>query len=143
MFSAKNRDPVNQFFELAKETLHSYQSFQEGKLIVDCKRLSNRESKPEFKVFLPGSPYSSFYFTPKELERYGAYRQLQSIVSPMEEPLYKVEEPLQYLEQSIFEIFRTTGYGSVVLEFKRSKKTQTTFICAVTISHQGRISYRS
>ncbi|MCG8363604.1 MAG: hypothetical protein MJA27_09785 [Pseudanabaenales cyanobacterium] len=139
MPAAKNPNPVDKLFEHAEKALQTYQTDREGKLIVDCKRLPNDGRAPGFKVFLPGSPYSSFCFTPKELEHYMSYRQSQTFISQVEKPLYRVEEPLHYLEQSVIEILRKTGYGSVVLEFKQGKKQQTTFLCSVTVSHLGRI----
>ena len=135
----KNPNPVDKLFELAEKTLQTYQNSREGRLIVDCKRLPNDADAPGFKVFLPGSLHSSFSFTPIDLANYISHRQLPIILSGVEDPLDKIEEPLHYLEQSVIEILRTTGHGSVVLEFKQSKKRQTTFLCSVTVSHRGRI----
>ena len=136
---AKNPNPVDKLFEHAEKALHTYQVCREGKLIVDCKRLPNDGNEPGFKVFLTGSPYSAFCFTPAELEHYMSDRQPQTLFSQIEKPIYKVEEPLHYLEKSVIEILRKTGYGSVVLEFKRGKKQQTTFLCSVTVSYRGRL----
>ena len=139
MPSANNQNPVDRLFELAEEALCIYQTSREGKLIVDCKRLSGDGSGSGFKVFLPGSPRSSFCFTTKDLANYISRRQLRTVLSRVEEPFSTVEEPLHYLELSVIEVLRKTGYGSVVLEFKKGRQHQTTFLCSVTVSHLGKI----
>lgn len=127
--SNNDANPLDTFFAFGKAAIHKYQATKEGKLIVDCKKRPKAGDEQGFKVIAYGSLQNPFCFTTAHLESYLLRRQLPPEAKRGDEPFY-------YLEGSVLEILKRTGYGWVILEFEKGKRDNTVLTCSMTFSHR-------
>ncbi|NMF83955.1 hypothetical protein [Nodosilinea sp. P-1105] len=124
--------PLSNFFATAELVLSSYQQACEGKLMVECKRVSV-QPVPSYKVSLCGAPQPPSQVSRQQLD---AYRHQQDLALGQAE----VDTPFSFLERSLFQVLTTTGHGTVCLEFEPRRRGKAFVVGRVTFSYRWPLS---
>lgn len=126
-------DSLDRFLAFSLNSLEQYQWLSEGMMIADCKKRPNDGGEMWFRVALIGSPNPPFYFSLMELQKFDDYVSLR--FTTIQEPY-----PLCCWLINILEVFKSTGYGFVVLKFEHARKGTTLLRVFKTTSEQYHLS---
>lgn len=107
------------FLKVAEEVVNCYQAGREGKLVVECKRLTQPESAS--RVFLHGSLASPFKMTNQQLEDYAIYNHLHGYIRNPNKCLSTLKNPTKFLECSVLQVLKRTGYGTISMKFEHRR----------------------
>lgn len=125
----KNSEP-NEFLAHIEELIPTLVDKGKGKIALTLESQPMRSGKRQILVKTPNLDYSHSIFCSSSLRNY-----LTKL------PNSKERKAVEILRKSLLDIVNEEGFGSVLLNFKRGKKSeQTIILCETTISRRHVIS---
>ncbi|MGF1494129.1 MAG: hypothetical protein ACFBSC_17085 [Microcoleaceae cyanobacterium] len=128
--SAQSSHPntLSQFLQSFQPLLAHYHQSREGQLTIDfTKENTHGSGEVNYKITPHGFLHDPFYVPKKDFENY--CRQLSGVPSA-------IQASFICLEEGVLEILQRTGYGQLVLLFRKEKRNQIDFQCRVMVSHR-------